>query len=231
MKLGKSSIKDAKSKLKKLQELSKAAKRMPDSDSTLSKKLQEMSKSLSKLEKELSESKSNDMSQCKSCQQVDDKLDDLSQMMQQQSALDKFSQKLAEMRQAAAAAQSAMLSKTPGKGLGAGEGKGKAPGGAKGIGEGGGKKGEGAGTATAGNMDRKDKSGESGKFTRLTGRKGAGPGASKTIDAKTGQGEMRRGVNGSDRAFKYQLEEFFIRDDVPADMKKGVKQYFSDLHK
>jgi hypothetical protein len=220
MKLGKASKKSLQEKLKKLQALSQAAKRMPDNNSALSEKLKEMSKSLSELEKELADSKNSDISDCKFGEQIDGELDKLAQMMQQQAAMSEFAKKLAAMRQAAAAAQSSMLGLQQGKGPGM-----------KSIGEGGGKQGEGAGTAAMGNMDRKDKSPDSGRFTKITGRKNSGPGASKTIDAKSGRGEMRRGVNGSDRAFKYQLEEFFVRDDVPADMKKGVKKYFSELHK
>ena len=211
MKVGKATGQKLRDKLKKLLELKAASKRMPDDNSELIKNLSELSKSVSELEKESANSKDSELSKCESCGKVDDDLDKLAKLLKEQAARDGFKKKLAAMLQAAVDAQGNMLSNK--------------------MGPGGGKSGQGAGSAAQGNMDNKDKTGKSGYMSKLTGRKNStGPGAKNTMDASLGQGVSRRETSDADRNFKYQLEEFFVRDDVPADMKNGVKKYFSELH-
>ncbi len=211
MKIGKAAGKKIREKLQKLLELKSASKRMPDDGSELMKNLSQLSKSISELEKECANCKDAELSDCESCGKIDDDLDKLAKLLREQAAREDFKKKLAAMTQAAVDAQSDMLSNK--------------------MGPGGGKSGQGAGAAAMGNMDNKDKTGKSGYMSRLTGRKNStGPGAKKTMDTSAGRGISRRSSSEADRNFKYQLEEFFVRDDVPADMKNGVKKYFSTLH-
>ncbi len=87
----------------------------------------------------------------------------------------------------------------------------------------------GDGTAES-SRDKKDKLEDNGNTTQLKGQKGAGPSITKIEAADDGTGVSRLKAEAKERAFKKQFESFVQREDVPEDVKDGVKQYFESLH-
>jgi hypothetical protein len=74
--------------------------------------------------------------------------------------------------------------------------------------------------------------GNTGELSFLKGQKGFGPSDSKTEEASTGTAESELSAqNVKTRSFKKQMESFVERDDIPNSMKRGVKKYFSIIHK
>ena len=66
---------------------------------------------------------------------------------------------------------------------------------------------------------------------RLTGQKGSGPSETMVEDTDSGSGvSSRRGVAKVERTFAQQVEQFVERDDVPEEMKRGVREYFERIH-
>ena len=78
--------------------------------------------------------------------------------------------------------------------------------------------------------DQKDKLTDNGNTTQLKGQKGDGPSITKIEAADDGTGVAHRKAEAKERAFKKQFESFVQREDVPEDVKDGVKQYFESLH-
>lgn len=78
--------------------------------------------------------------------------------------------------------------------------------------------------------DEKDELKDNGQTTQLKGQKGAGPSITKVEAADDGTGVSHRKAEAKERAFKMQFESFVQREDVPEDVKDGVKQYFESLH-
>ncbi|MCF6312020.1 MAG: hypothetical protein L3J39_06175 [Verrucomicrobiales bacterium] len=80
---------------------------------------------------------------------------------------------------------------------------------------------------------RRDGMGEAfdqGELTQLSGTKGSGPSQSTVESADDGSGVSSRRTTAKRREFKKQLESFVQREDVPDDVKEGVKQYFMQIH-
>ncbi|MFK5922606.1 MAG: hypothetical protein QM496_10535 [Verrucomicrobiota bacterium] len=80
---------------------------------------------------------------------------------------------------------------------------------------------------------RRDGMGENfdqGELTQLSGAKGSGPSQSTVESADDGSGVSSRRTAAKRREFKKQLESFVQREDVPDDVKEGVKQYFMQIH-
>jgi hypothetical protein len=87
------------------------------------------------------------------------------------------------------------------------------------------------GTGTVENSrDEKDPLKDNGNTTQLKGQKGTGPSLTKIEAADDGSGVSHRKAEAKERAFKKQFESFVQREDVPEDVKDGVKQYFDALH-
>ncbi len=78
--------------------------------------------------------------------------------------------------------------------------------------------------------DQKDELKDNGQTTQLKGQKGQGPSITKVEDAEDGTGVSHRKGEAKERNFKMQFESFVQREDVPEDVKDGVKQYFESLH-
>lgn len=71
-----------------------------------------------------------------------------------------------------------------------------------------------------------------GRLSFLSGKKGDGLSESRTEEAASGTGESGLSAkNAKTRDFKRQMETFVERDDIPDSMKRGVKKYFSIIHK
>lgn len=80
---------------------------------------------------------------------------------------------------------------------------------------------------------RREGSGElsdNGQLTQIKGIKGNGPSLTKIEAADDGTGVSHRRGEVRERAFRKQFESFVTREDVPEDMKLGVKQYFESIH-
>lgn len=78
--------------------------------------------------------------------------------------------------------------------------------------------------------DQKDELKDNGQTTQLKGQKGQGPSLTKVEAADDGTGVSHRKGEAKERAFQKQFESFVQREDVPEDVKDGVKQYFEALH-
>lgn len=93
--------------------------------------------------------------------------------------------------------------------------------------------GKGIGTAAANNRRKGDgKIDPKGKATELKGIKGTGPSAVMVSDASSGSGvSVRKGdAEKTRKAFQSQVESFVRREDVPENLKGGVKKYFEIVH-
>lgn len=72
---------------------------------------------------------------------------------------------------------------------------------------------------------------DQGDLTQLSGTKGSGPSQSTVESADDGSGVSSRRGAAKRREFKKQMESFVQREDVPDDVKEGVKQYFMQIHR
>ncbi len=71
---------------------------------------------------------------------------------------------------------------------------------------------------------------ENGNYSQLKGLKGAGPSQTQVQTANEGTGVARRVAEDTEHAFTKQMEQFVQREDVPADVKDGVREYFTTIH-
>ena len=68
------------------------------------------------------------------------------------------------------------------------------------------------------------------QYDQLKGLKGRGPSQTSVEAAADGFGvSVARDVD-RDRTFQRQIESFVQREDVPDDVKTGVKRYFENIH-
>jgi hypothetical protein len=92
----------------------------------------------------------------------------------------------------------------------------------------GGKK-AGSGTNTARRSER-DELVDNGQTTQLKGTKGTGPSLTTVESAEDGSGVSHRKASAQERKFQRQFEAFVSREDVPEQVKRGVKHYFEVIH-
>jgi hypothetical protein len=92
----------------------------------------------------------------------------------------------------------------------------------------GGKK-AGSGTNTA-RRDERDELVDNGQTTQLKGVKGSGPSLTTVESAEDGSGVSNRRGAARERQFKRKFESFVEREDVPAEVRAGVKNYFQLIH-
>ena len=71
---------------------------------------------------------------------------------------------------------------------------------------------------------------DNGQTTQLKGIKGAGPSLTTVEAADDGSGVSTRASGSRSRQFERQLESFVAREDVPDQVKDGVKRYFEIIH-
>lgn len=69
-----------------------------------------------------------------------------------------------------------------------------------------------------------------GPMSQLSGQKGQGPSESTVESADDGDGVSSRRQAAAEREFRQQIESFVRREDVPDDVKDGVKVYFERIH-
>ena len=88
-----------------------------------------------------------------------------------------------------------------------------------------------AGTGTSDSTrDERDKLVDNGQNSSIKGIKGSGPSLTKVESADDGTGVSNRRSESKTREFKRQYESFVEREDVPEDLKNGVKNYFTNIH-
>ncbi len=122
--------------------------------------------------------------------------------------------------------------KGQGKGEGQGQGNGRGEGQGNGLVQGNGK-GEGQGIgegAVQSRRNQRDALIDNGNITQLRGTIGAGPSQTTTEEASEGSGVSTRRSERRTREFSEQVESFVQREDIPENVKRGVKEYFENIH-
>ena len=71
---------------------------------------------------------------------------------------------------------------------------------------------------------------DNGQTTQLQGIHGEGPSVSTVEEAEDGSGVATRRTEARERKFSRQIESFVQREDVPEQVKRGVKNYFQLIH-
>ncbi|MFC4992425.1 hypothetical protein [Rubritalea tangerina] len=69
-----------------------------------------------------------------------------------------------------------------------------------------------------------------GALEQLSGQKGGGPSLSKIEEAESGSGVSGNYTTKKAQDFSRQMESFVERDDVPEELKSGVREYFKRIH-
>jgi hypothetical protein len=67
-------------------------------------------------------------------------------------------------------------------------------------------------------------------FAQLNGQQGEGESKSSTESADSGSGSTSRSATEKSRDFRKQAESLVHRDDVPEDLKQGIREYFERVH-
>jgi|APTNR8051073442_1049403.scaffolds.fasta_scaffold06504_2 hypothetical protein len=70
---------------------------------------------------------------------------------------------------------------------------------------------------------------DNGRRDQLQGQKGAGPSDTTTESADSGTGTATRAAQLKDRPWQRQMESFIQREDVPPEVKDGVREYFKGI--
>ncbi len=78
--------------------------------------------------------------------------------------------------------------------------------------------------------DKKDEFKDNNNYDRLTGKKGEGPSRSTIEEANSGSGASGRSTEEKQREFRRQAEALVQRDDVPDELKQGIREYFERVH-
>lgn len=133
------------------------------------------------------------------------KMDDLGDRMRRMAGRRKARSKLKKLSKRVAQAQSSSRSKQPG-GIKAGEEDGTRE------------------------RTERDENVDNGQNTKLKGIKGSGPSLTQIQAADDGDGTSQRKSKATKRDFKRQFESFVEREDIPEDLKSGVKEYFTNIH-
>lgn len=71
---------------------------------------------------------------------------------------------------------------------------------------------------------------DNGQYTQLRGIKGSGPSQTAIEAAESGSGASNRRHVERGHEFRHQVESFVTREDVPENVKAGVKNYFQNIH-
>lgn len=87
----------------------------------------------------------------------------------------------------------------------------------------------GEGSEDASREEREDRI-DNGQNTKLKGLKGQGPSLTQVQAADDGDGTSYRRSAVKERDFKRQFESFVDREDIPEDLKQGVREYFTNIH-
>jgi hypothetical protein len=146
-------------------------------------------------------------SQCAACQQkATDKLGKLGSHMRKMAVKRAASEKMCQLCNACSQCQSGLC-------------QGNKPGGKK----------AGWGTDDSRRNER-DELVDNGQTQVLQGIKGDGPSQTSVEAAEDGSGVSRRSSAAPQRAYRRQYESFVSREDVPEQVKSGVRNYFESIH-
>lgn len=172
-----------------------------------------------KLEQQLHQQQQNpnqNSSQCQSCQnQANQALQSLCQSMCQSSAKRDMIKKLLSLSQCTSKCQGFMCDKEC---QSLSQCMGTKPGGKK----------AGSGSVESRRAES-DATQDNGNRDQLTGQKGSGPSNTSIESADSGTGRATRTATLQEKAFQRQVESFIQREDVPAEVKEGVKEYFKGI--
>lgn len=178
-----------------------------------------LEQSVQNLEQQLQQQQQNpnqNPSECKACQnQANQALQKLSQSMCQSSAKRDMMKKLQSLSQCAGKCQGFMCDKEC---QSLSQCLGTKPGGKK----------AGSGSVESRRAES-DATQDNGNRDQLTGQKGSGPSNTSIESADSGSGRATRTATLQEKAFQRQVESFIQREDVPAEVKEGVKEYFKGI--
>ena len=176
----------------------------------LASSVQELDESLNKASQQERESGKVDadtLGQCQACEQALEKeLDELAKYLKKMGIKCEACNKLAKLCQACSECQGG-LCQSPNAG-----GK---------------KAGMGSNTFRA---DSEEELLDNGNTTALQGIKGQGPSQTTIETADDGTGTSSQSRVAKKRSFERQVESFVSREDVPEQVKSGVKNYFESIH-
>jgi hypothetical protein len=254
LKLDKMKSKEEKKKLAKLKNISQQM--ATAAESSLSKKAQsgkqnspenpsqksESKKSLAQKMAELNEAVENQQkSQCESgCKNANSEISELSKALSKlankrsmQQAMKSLSQKLSQSQKLMACkpgkGKKPGMGKMPGMGDKPGMGSkpemGKVPG--MGTKPGGLQAGDGS---VDSRTDKKTPDSDNGNIQSMEGIKGQGPSDVTTEEANSGTGSVSGAVAKRKLQYRKQAEAYIQRQDVPSEVKQGVKHYFENIH-
>ncbi len=155
-------------------------------------------------------------SECKNCQsQVQQQISKLSQSLCKSAAQCNAAKKLSSLSQCASKCQGYLGNKECNS---LSQCLGEKPGGKK------------AGMGSSENRrDESEITQDNGNRDQLQGQKGAGPSSTSIESADSGSGAASRRATESERTWQRQVESFVQREDVPAEVKSGVKEYFKAI--
>ncbi|MCA9238559.1 MAG: hypothetical protein KDA37_00090 [Planctomycetales bacterium] len=87
------------------------------------------------------------------------------------------------------------------------------------------------GSASSGaRRDQRDELVDNGRTNALQGVKGQGPSQTSVETADEGTGAAASAATAKQRSFERQVESYVNREDVPEEVRAGVKQYFEAIH-
>ena len=154
--------------------------------------------------------------ECEMC----DKMGKLQGKMKRMGAKRKMKGKMKKLRAGLGKCQSFAMGKSQMLGLAQSMAEAKGAGGLK----------PGVGTDSTRRKER-DKLTDNGNGTELKGQHGEGPSVTAVEEAESGTGISGRNVEAEKaRQFQRKMEAFVRRDDVPEEVKMGVKEYFERVH-
>ncbi len=150
---------------------------------------------------------------------INEKLDQMGQQMRRLARQRAAQDRLRALAQKFGQAQGRMPGRSQGQAEGQMQGESDQPGGRE---------------AGRGTSDRqrlaKDNPETKGHTSRLQGIHGRGPSLTQIQSADSGTGVSSRTGEAVQRDFQRQFESFVEREDIPEDLKAGVKNYFLQIH-
>lgn len=148
-----------------------------------------------------------DLEECEACRQrVNDELEQLGEKLRRLAKMRQARSRLKKLAQQCSECQSGLIPSSR-------------PGGKQ----------AGKGTSDV-TRDENDEPVNNDQYTRLKGVQGQGPALTKIEAANDGTGVSGRRSQTRERDFAKQFESFVQREDVPEDLKQGVKNYFTRIH-
>jgi hypothetical protein len=192
----------------------------------------ELQKNLDNLEQQLANAEMQEqedgecdqeqLAKCEQCQgQAQKSLAKLSSKLGRMGMKLKMQSKLGMLAKACSQGQSELAGLTPGNNQGGASSMVQSP-------DAGGKK-AGWGSSDT-HRDERDALQDNGQYSQLKGQKGEGPSLTTLEAAEDGSGVSTAQGKAVSRNFQRQIESFVEREDVPDDVKNGVRNYFEMIH-